>query len=119
MQIKLDKSKQKTGVRTQIRIAEAYRPQPGATPRQRTVESLGFLEDKENPTLFLEELLKKVAAMNQAKSLTLNLNFAMKNMDERNISKNYGYMFVEKMGHPACPFPVFVPYFGLTQFLSF
>lgn len=97
MQIKLDKHKRKNGIRTQIRLVEGYRPAPGASPKQRLVENLGYLEDKENPELFLAELRARVAEMNQSPSTTLNIDLDMKNRDKRNVSQNYGYIFIEKI----------------------
>ena len=97
MQIKLDKHKRKNGIRTQIRLVEGYRPAPGASPKQRLVENLGYLEDKENPELFLAKLRARVAEMNQSPSTTLNIDLDMKNRDKRNVSQNYGYIFIEKI----------------------
>lgn len=97
MQIKLDKHKRKSGIKTQIRIVEAFRPAPGAAPKQRTIESLGYLEDKENPEEFMEKLRKSVAARNQEKSVTINLDFSAKNKDKSNLSRNYGALFIEKI----------------------
>lgn len=96
MQIKLNKYHTKNGTKTQVRIVEAYRPRPGASPKQRTIESLGCLEDQENPQKFLDELKIRVAEMNQGNTATLNLPLTRKNQDEANVTKNYGFLFLEK-----------------------
>lgn len=96
MQIKLDKHKRKNGIRTQVRIVEAYRPGPGMSPRQRQIENLGYLEDQDDPEQFLTELKARVARMNREASLSLPIDFSMKNHDPKNRRLNYGCLLIHK-----------------------
>jgi hypothetical protein len=51
--IKKDKVKRRGALKTWVSVVEGYRPAPGASPKQRTIKSFGYLEDQEDPEAFM------------------------------------------------------------------
>jgi hypothetical protein len=54
--IRKNKTFKDGSVKTQIRVTEGYRPYPNASPKQRTVKSIGCLEDQADPEAFWKEV---------------------------------------------------------------
>lgn len=47
--IRKDKKKFKDGsIKTQIRVTQGYCPYPDSPPKQRTIQSFGYLEDQQD-----------------------------------------------------------------------
>ena len=53
--------------RTQVHIAEGYRPSPVASPKQRIIKNYGYLEDQENPEEFLAGIKAKIEVSRKEK----------------------------------------------------
>ena len=94
--IKLDKHTYKNGVvKTQVRIVDGYRNE-NDEPRQRTIESFGYLEDKENPDEFLAALREydkkriKEKRVNITKASTLPFY-----EDDGSTVYHFGYKYLE------------------------
>ena len=95
--IKIDKRVNKDGSpRTQVRVVEGDRPGPGMATKQRTIRDFGYLEDQEDPEIFM------------ARGREFNSNYRAENVPLRieapgtarmyckeNRRQNYGYKFLE------------------------
>ena len=55
--VKIDRRNQADGTpRTQVRVVEGYRPGPGMSTKQRTIQNFGYLEDQKDPEAFMEKV---------------------------------------------------------------
>lgn len=96
--IRKDKKKFKDGsIKTQIRVTQGYRPYPDSPPKQRTIQSFGYLEDQHD----LEEFWARVNACNDSlkKKRDLRIEIPVSEMmySENNRILNYGYKFPESV----------------------
>lgn len=97
--IRKDTVKLKDGtVKTQIRVVEGYRPGPGLPPKQRTIKSFGYLEDKQDQENFMEMVAEfdKNFKKDQA-PLRIEVPSNAKMYTETNRLQNYGYKFLESI----------------------
>jgi hypothetical protein len=82
--------------KTQIRVVEAYRSAPKAPPKQRTVKSFGYLEDRADPEAFMKEV-EDFNAHFKENNEPLRIEAAGTAMmyGEENRKRNYGHKFLE------------------------
>ncbi len=98
--IRKDKRTFKDGsTKTFVRVVEGYRPYPSSPPKQRTVQSFGYIEDQED----LDAFWAKVNECNKSikKILPPQIDHTLSEMmyDENNRVLNYGYKFLESVFH--------------------
>ncbi len=96
--IRKDKKKFKDGsIKTQIRVTQGYRPYPDSPPKQRTIQSFGYLEDQKD----LDEFWNQVNACNDSlkKKRDLRIEIPVSEMmySDNNRILNYGYKFPESV----------------------
>jgi transposase len=95
--IKKDKRTTASGdVKTQIRVVEGYRPEPGARTKQRTIKDFGCLEDQADPVAFMamvEEFNKNYRIENTP--LRIEAAGTARMYGQENRKQNYGYRFLE------------------------
>ena len=95
--IKKEQKKQKDGsTRTFIRVVEGYRPGPGLPPKQRAVQSFGYLEDQEDPVAFME-MVEQFNANYKKDEPSLRIEVAQNALMycESNRRQNYGFKFFD------------------------
>jgi transposase len=101
--VKLNKVKRRGKTLTWVGVVEGYRPSPGASPKQRTIKSFGYLEDQEDPDVFMamvEDFNKSYKDKNE--TLKIEADGTAKMYSEENRRQNYGYRYLasvyEKLG---------------------
>ena len=95
--IKRERKKQPNGtIKTFIRVVEGYRPGRGLPPKQRPIQSFGYLEDQEDPVAFME-MVSQFNANYKNEELPLRIEVAQNALMycESNRRQNYGYRFLE------------------------
>jgi hypothetical protein len=83
-------------IRTQIRVVEGYRPEPGARTKQRTIRDFGCLEDQEDPKAFMAEVeaFNKTFKMENT-PLRIEASGTARMYSQENRRQNYGYKYLE------------------------
>lgn len=97
--VKIDKRIKADGTsRTQVRVVEGYRPGPGMSTKQRTIQDFGCLEDQKDPEAFMA-MVKNFDANYRAENLPLRIEApgTAKMYSEENRQYNYGYKFLESV----------------------
>lgn len=87
-------------IKTHVRVVKSYRPGPGMSPKQMTIQSFGYLEDQADPTVFLAEVeLFDQGQRNQArqKQIVISIPSERKNGDLYNRKQGYGYRYLESI----------------------
>ncbi len=95
--IKIDKRMNKDGSpRTQVRVVEGYRPGPGMATKQRTIRDFGYLEDQEDPEIFMARV-REFNANYRAENVPLRIEApgTARMYCKENRRQNYGYKFLE------------------------
>lgn len=95
--IKIDKRVNKDGSpRTQVRVVEGYRPGPGMATKQRTIRDFGYLEDQEDPEIFMARV-REFNANYRAENVPLRIEApgTARMYCKENRRQNYGYKFLE------------------------
>lgn len=96
--IRKDKKKFKDGsVKTQIRVTQGYRPYPDSPPKQRTIQSFGYLEDQEDPDSFWKEVHACNDSLKKKRDLRIEIPVSEMMYSENNRLLNYGYKFLESV----------------------
>jgi len=82
-------------MKTHVRVIEGYRPGPGMPTKQRTIKSFGYLEDQEDPEVFMAMVEQYDASLR--KELPLRIEAASNALmySEGNRRQNYGYKYLE------------------------
>ena len=76
-------------LKTQITVAESYRPGKGMNPRTRTIKDYGYLEDYDDPEKFLAELnasIKEQRKTGEKISLSIDMNKAIDDPSNRDLN---------------------------------
>jgi len=84
--------------KTQIRVVEGYRPFPGASTKQRTIKSFGYLEDQEDPAAFMsmvEEFNETYKKDEPPLRIEVPSNAQMYSQQNRKL--NYGWKFFDSV----------------------
>lgn len=78
--------------RTQVRVVEGYRPEPGARTKQRTIRDFGCLEDQEDPVAFMA-MVKEFNSNYKTGNAPLRIEAAgtARMYCQENRKQNYGY----------------------------
>ena len=85
-------------IKTQITLVESYRPGKGMNPRTRTIRDFGYLEDREDPDKFLEDLKKMVEEQRlSSQKISLNIDMNKDINDPTNKDLNYGVYIVTQI----------------------
>jgi transposase len=94
--IKKDKVKRRGALKTWVSVVEGYRPAPGASPKQRTIKSFGYLEDQEDPEAFMA-MVEEFNANYKENNFPLRIEVAgtTRMYSNENRQQNYGYKFLE------------------------
>ncbi|MGB4018316.1 MAG: IS1634 family transposase, partial [Syntrophomonadaceae bacterium] len=95
--IKIDKRVNKDGSpRTQVRVVEGYRPGPGMATKQRTIRDFGYLEDQEDPEIFMARV-REFNSNYRAENVPLRIEApgTARMYCKENRRQNYGYKFLE------------------------
>lgn len=96
--IRKDKKTFKDGsVKTQIRVTEGYRPYPNASPKQRTIKSFGYLEDRTDLETFWKEVNTCNDSIKKKRDLRIEIPVSEMMYSENNRLLNYGYKFPESV----------------------
>jgi hypothetical protein len=94
--IKTNKVNRRGKTLTWVGIVEGYRPLPGATTKQRTIKSFGYLEDQEDPAVFMKMVEEfNSNYRNEDTELKISAYSTAKMYSEDNRRMNYGYKFLE------------------------
>lgn len=108
-------------VKTQIRVQQTYRPYPGASPRRRTVEDFGWLEDQEDQEAFWEKVNACNESLKTGRGNKISLSLSRMIQPEDCLTLNYGVWF----GASACQqlgkrslFGTGVPYDGFRYLVG-
>lgn len=94
--IRKDQKTTKDGrIKTHIRVVEGYRPGPGLPPKQRTIQSFGYLEDQDDPDAFMESV-KEFDQHHRKGGVPLHMELpsTAKMYQESNRLQNYGVQFL-------------------------
>jgi len=94
--VKKDKVKRGGQIKTWISVVEGYRPTPGEPPKQRMIQSFGYLEDQEDPDAFMA-MVKEFNATYRAQNVPLQINAVgtARMYCKENQRRNYGYRYLE------------------------
>lgn len=94
--IKKDKVTRRGSIKTWVSVVEGYRPAPGAPPKQRVIQSFGYLEDQEDPDAFMARV-KEFNANYRKENVPLKIEaYGTANMYcKENRRQNYGYKYLE------------------------
>ena len=94
--IKKDKVKRRGSIKTWVSVVEGYRPAPGTPPKQRTIKSFGYLEDQQDPEVFMAMVEEFNANYkNDNVPLRIDADGTARMYSEENRRQNYGYKFLE------------------------
>lgn len=87
-------------IKTHVRVVKSYRPGPGMTPKQATIQSFGYLEDQADQKIFLAEVERfdqKQRQQARHKQIVFSIPTDRKNADAFNRKQNYGFRYLESI----------------------
>ena len=84
-------------VKTQIRVTQGYRPYPDSPPKQRTIQSFGYLEDQEDLDAFWEKVNACNDSLKHKRELRIEIPVSEMMYSESNRLLNYGYKFPDSV----------------------
>jgi transposase len=87
-------------VKTYVRVVKSYRPGPGMTAKQATIQSFGYLEDQTDQEAFLAEVEafdEGQRSQARQKQIIIRIPTDRKNADAMNRKQGYGYRFLESI----------------------
>lgn len=98
------KTFRKQSGRTYLVIAQKYRDPKTNTTKERTIKSLGYLDELEkeyaDPTAHFQEVARKMTEEENAKrKITLSINMDEKLSPDTDNRKNFGYAAILKIYH--------------------
>lgn len=84
-------------VKTQIRVTQGYRPYPDSPPKQRTIQSFGYLEDQEDLDTFWEKVNACNDSLKHKREIRIEIPISEMMYSESNRLLNYGYKFPDSV----------------------